>query len=66
MQHALKDIPVVEPAIPDGVIQVGTDYFYAENPPGSGVRSLGLPTTGQEGGTPEEPKTQDEVKNQLF
>lgn len=66
MQQALKDIPVMEPVIPDGIIQVGNEFYYAENPPGSGVRSLGTPQTPQEGTPAEEGNTGDEVKNQLF
>jgi len=66
MQQALKDIPVMESVIPDGVIQVGSEYYYAENPPGSGVRSLGTPETPEKAAPAEEGATGDEVKNQLF
>lgn len=62
MQKALKDVPVEERAVPDGIIQVGGDYYYAENPPGSGVPSLG---TGDQP-TAEEEKAKEEVKNELF
>ncbi len=66
MQQALKDIPVMEPVIPDGVIQVGSEYYYAENPPGSGVRSLGTAESPPDAAPAEEGTTGDEVKNQLF
>jgi penicillin-binding protein 1A len=67
MQQALKDIPVMETVIPDGIIQVGNEYYYAENPPGSGVRSLGTPEAPRAPAAPAgEGKTGDEVKNQLF
>ncbi|MEN3291814.1 MAG: penicillin-binding protein [Burkholderiales bacterium] len=64
MQKALKDLPVEDRPVPEGLLQVGSDYYYVENPPGAGVRSLGI---GQE----EKPKTEeeatkDEVKNELF
>ena len=62
MQKVLKDVPTVERPVPDGLVQIGGDYYYAENPPTAGVRSLGLgdrPPT-------EEEKTKDEVKNELF
>ncbi|HZW13005.1 MAG TPA: penicillin-binding protein 1A [Noviherbaspirillum sp.] len=62
MQKALKDVPIEERPVPEGVMQVGADFYYAENPPGTGVRSLGLvdqPLT-------EEEKAKDEVKNELF
>jgi penicillin-binding protein 1A len=58
----LKDVPIAERAIPEGLIQAGGDYYYAENPPGTGVRSLGL-------GDPvpaAEEKPKDAVKNELF
>jgi penicillin-binding protein 1A len=62
MQKMLKDIPIDERPVPDGIIQAGGDYYYAENPPGSGVRSLGV----GEQPKPEEEKAREEVKNELF
>ena len=62
MQKVLKDVPVEERAVPEGVIQAANEYYYAENPPGTGVRSLGLNETPQG----EEEKAKDEVKNELF
>jgi penicillin-binding protein 1A len=66
MQKALKDVPIQERPIPEGLLQVGGDYYYTENPPGSGVRTLGL----EENQMPTEEtapaQTQDEVKNELF
>ena len=62
MQKVLKDVPIAERTIPEGLIQAGGDYYYAENPPGTGVRSLGL-------GDPvpaAEEKPKDAVKNELF
>ena len=41
MQKALKDIPIAERPIPNGVIQADGDYFYIENPPGSAIKNLG-------------------------
>jgi penicillin-binding protein 1A len=58
----LKDVPVDERTLPDGLVQANNDYYYIENPPGVGVPSLGLgdrlPT--------EQEKVKDEVKNELF
>jgi penicillin-binding protein 1A len=48
--------------VPDGVIQVEGEYYYAENPPGTGVQSL----EGNARGTPEQEKARDAVKNELF
>jgi penicillin-binding protein 1A len=62
MTKALKDVPVEERPVPEGIIQAGGEYYYAENPPGTGVRSLGLGN----GSAPEEEKAKDEVKNELF
>jgi penicillin-binding protein 1A len=64
MQKALKDVPVEERAVPEGLLHVGNDYYYLENPPGFGVRSLGLEE--QQRPTPVEEATKDEVKNELF
>ncbi|HYD94281.1 MAG TPA: penicillin-binding protein 1A [Noviherbaspirillum sp.] len=62
MQKALKDVPVEERPVPEGIIHANGDYYYAENPPGTGIRSLGL---SERPGTEEE-KTKDDVKNELF
>ncbi len=63
MQKVLKDVPVQERVAPEGLVHAGNEYYYAENPPGSGgVRSLGL----SDQPASEEEKTKDEVKNELF
>jgi penicillin-binding protein 1A len=62
MQKALKDVPMEERAVPDGMIKVGDDYYYAENPPGTGVQSLDV----GEQTAPVEEKSKDAVKNELF
>jgi penicillin-binding protein 1A len=62
MQKALKNQPVEERVVPAGLIQVGEEYYYAENPPGTGVQSLDVGTRG----TPAEEKVKDAVKNELF
>ncbi|MBL0422335.1 penicillin-binding protein 1A [Ramlibacter sp. AW1] len=45
MEPALRGVPVVEPAPPDGVVNVGGEWTYSEYALGGGVRSLGVPTT---------------------
>jgi penicillin-binding protein 1A len=62
MQTILKGVPNVERTIPEGIIQADGDYYYAENPPGTGVRALGL----EDKLPPEDDKTKDAVKNELF
>jgi penicillin-binding protein 1A len=62
MQKALKNVPVEERPVPAGLVQVGEEYYYAENPPGTAVQSL-------ENGTapaPAEDKAKEAVKNELF
>ena len=62
MQKALKNIPVEERAVPEGIIMADGEYYYAENPPGMGVQSL----EGNTRGTPQEEKAKDAVKDELF
>jgi penicillin-binding protein 1A len=62
MQKALKNIPIEERAVPEGVMLVGDEYYYSENPPGAGVHNLDGPSHG----TPAEEKAKDAVKNELF
>src|SRR5690606_37825946 len=62
MQTALKDVPIVEPVMPPGLMQVENDFYYVENPPGIGVQSVGL---GEIVPGLTEP-ARDEVKNELF
>jgi penicillin-binding protein 1A len=71
MEKVLKNVPEAERTVPDGVISVNGDYYYAENPPSIGVRSLGVGSGGEgegenNGATPETQPTKDEVKNELF
>jgi penicillin-binding protein 1A len=62
MAKALKNLPIEERPIPDGIIAQDGEYYYAENPPGVGIDSL----EGATRGTPAEEKQKDAVKNELF
>jgi len=62
MQTALKGVPVEEREVPPGLIMANGEYYYAENPPGTGVQSLDVGTTP----APAEQKQQDAVRNELF
>jgi penicillin-binding protein 1A len=62
MQKALKNVPIEERPVPAGLVQSGDEYYYAENPPGTGVQSLDVGVRG----TPAEEKAKDAVKNELF
>ncbi len=42
MQTALKDVPVSEPVAPEGLLNIGGEWFYDEYARGKGVNSLGL------------------------
>jgi penicillin-binding protein 1A len=42
METALKGVPVVEPKAPEGVLNIGGEWYFEEYAMGAGVRSLGL------------------------
>lgn len=42
MGQALKKVPVSEPSAPEGVINSGGEWYFAEFAPGAGVSSLGM------------------------
>ncbi len=62
MAKALKNVAVEEPVVPPGLILYGNEYYYEENPPGTGVQTLdvGPPPA------PAEQKARDAVRNELF
>ena len=62
MQKALKDVPVAERQVPAGLAQYGDEYYYVENPPGTGVQSLDVGTQPPA----DQQKTRDAVRNELF
>ena len=66
MQKALKSAPVDERTMPEGLIAANGDYYYAEYPPGTGVRTLGVVENPGAPAGPEGEKARDEVKNELF
>ncbi|MEI8029870.1 MAG: penicillin-binding protein 1A [Comamonadaceae bacterium] len=42
MEQALKNIPVMEPTAPEGVINSGGEWFYDEYVKGAGISSVGM------------------------
>ena len=42
MEHALKDVPVTELVVPEGVVNVNGEWSYAEFANGGGVSSVGV------------------------
>jgi penicillin-binding protein 1A len=41
METALRNVPVQEPSAPEGLVQVGGEWFYTELGASGGVRNLG-------------------------
>jgi penicillin-binding protein 1A len=52
MESALKGVPVVEPTAPEGVLNIGGEWFYDEFARGNGINSLGLGDPMPESNTP--------------
>jgi penicillin-binding protein 1A len=42
MGHALKNVPVTELPVPEGVVNQGGEWYYDEYAKGSGVSSVGM------------------------
>lgn len=42
METALKNVPVSEPPVPDGLVNSGGEWFYSEFANGGGVTSVGM------------------------
>lgn len=51
METALKGVPVEEPTAPEGVLNIGGEWFYDEYARGNGINSLGLGDSLPEGST---------------
>jgi penicillin-binding protein 1A len=68
METALKNVPVMEPTAPEGVVHVGGEWYFDEFAKGSGVAGLGLGVgagAAQEekiGATPKPPAPEEEKK----
>jgi penicillin-binding protein 1A len=64
MEHALKGIAVAQPVAPEGVVNVGNEWYYEEYSRGGGIASVGLedampaaaaPAPSSDPGAPSEP-----------
>ncbi|WP_414693814.1 penicillin-binding protein 1A [Polaromonas sp.] len=58
MDYALKGVPVSEYSIPEGIVNMGGEWFYTEYARGSGVSSVGLgdrPAAGGPENSPSDP-----------
>ncbi|HSI53820.1 MAG: penicillin-binding protein 1A [Ramlibacter sp.] len=51
METALKGVPVMEPAAPAGVVNVGGEWYYEEYARGGGVTNVGGTSVQEAGGT---------------
>ena len=51
METALRGVPIMEPSAPEGVVNVGGEWYYEEYARGGGVSSLGLPAPNATGST---------------
>ena len=60
MQRALKNVPIAEPVVPEGVVQVGGEWYFEEFARGAGVTSLGLEDKPSD--TPQALPTEDEKR----
>jgi penicillin-binding protein 1A len=57
METALKGVPIMEPAAPEGLVNVGGEWYYEEYARGNGVGSLGLTGGDVTAGTDRPPRT---------
>ncbi|HET8871857.1 MAG TPA: penicillin-binding protein 1A [Aquabacterium sp.] len=66
MQTALRNEPIQEPTPPEGVVNIGGEWFYEEYTAGSGVRELGAEADGAEGqASAPAPSSEEEKKGIL-
>lgn len=67
LQDVLPGVPERERRVPDGVVQVNGEYYFAETPPGTGIRSLGVMEDGLSApSTGGERKPEDNIHDQIF
>ena len=66
MERALKGVPVMEPTVPPGVVNVGGEWFYEEYTPSTGVKELSHEGEGENPAQPApSPASQEEKKGIL-
>ena len=52
MEQALKNVPVSEPSVPEGVVFAGGEWYYDEFARGAGINSVGLEDKGAQNAAP--------------
>ncbi len=65
MSQALKNVPVMEPEVPEGVVNSGGEWFYTEYSNGAGVTTLG-DNTAVDGAPPVIPMPAADEKKQIL
>jgi penicillin-binding protein 1A len=60
MAKVMNGVPEFVSQAPPGVVQIGSDFYYEETRPGTGLASLGLSEK------PPAPEKVEEVKDQIF
>ena len=65
MGTALRNAPVEEPSPPEGVVNVGGEWYYEEYTSGTGVRELGPDNGDAPAGSVPAPTTEDEKRSIL-
>jgi penicillin-binding protein 1A len=59
METALKGVSVMEPAAPEGVLNVGGEWYYEEYARGGGIANVGGGTVPENGTAPVQPGSDD-------
>jgi penicillin-binding protein 1A len=65
MSRALKNVAVQEPSPPEGVVNVGNEWYFEEFGPGHGVGAVGTSDRGSRDDAQPQPPTEDEKKGIL-
>ncbi|MGY8905190.1 MAG: penicillin-binding protein 1A [Burkholderiales bacterium] len=69
MESALKGVPVLERPVPEGLVNLGGEWYYNEYAAGNGVNSLGLedsPVLGPSGGLPAQALPPADERNRIL
>jgi penicillin-binding protein 1A len=66
MSTALRNVPVEEPSPPEGVVNIGGDWFYEEYTPSTGVKELSREGEGESPAQPASPPISPEEKKGIL
>jgi penicillin-binding protein 1A len=65
METALRSLPISEPPVPEGLVNVGGDWMYEEYAKGGGITNLGAGTESS-GKSPNAPMPPAEERNRIL